>query len=170
MAATILCVEDEEDLRKDIVEELREAGYKTLEAENGKVALEAIIAEKPDLVLCDITMPVMDGHALLEELRINHPDKHELPFVFLSALADRDNLMKGKKLGVDDYLTKPVDYELLLAAVDSRLQHAQRVAEHRREQLVKVYKAAAEQVGHPAPEPASPTSGPRALRPQAVAP
>jgi CheY-like chemotaxis protein len=60
-------------------------------------------------VICDITMPVMDGHTLLSELRSNHPERSELPFLFLTALADRDNLVKGKKLGADDYLTKPVD-------------------------------------------------------------
>src|SRR3546814_8615026 len=138
MPVTILCVEDEEDLRRDIVEELREAGYLTIEAENGKVALQAIIARRPDLVLCDVTMPVMGGHALLEELRTNHPDKYDLPFLFLSALADRDSLVKGRKLGADDYLTKPVDYELLLAAVHSRLQHIRRISEPQQEQLVKV--------------------------------
>lgn len=148
MPGLILCVEDEEDLRKDIVEELHDAGYETIEAENGRVALEAIATRKPDLVLCDITMPVMDGHALLAEIRENHPDKVELPFLFLSALADRDSLIKGRKLGADDYLTKPVDYEMLLTAIESRLQHVHRLAERRRKQLVKVYKAAAEPSGH----------------------
>jgi CheY-like chemotaxis protein len=159
MPDLILCVEDEEDLRKDIVEELRDAGYEAIEAENGRVALEAIVAQKPDLVLCDVTMPVMDGHALLAEIRENHPDKCELPFVFLSALADRESLMKGRKLGADDYLTKPVDYEMLLAAVESRLQHVQRLAEHRRAQLVRVYKAAAEPGGHAVEAPKQPAGG-----------
>jgi DNA-binding response OmpR family regulator len=146
MAATILCVEDEEDLRKDIVEELRDAGYELLEAENGKIALETIIASKPDLVLCDISMPVMGGYELLEEIKSNHPDRCDLPFVFLTALADRSHIVMGKKLGADDYLTKPVDYELLLAAVEARLEHAQRVKERHKEQLVRVYKAAVEEL------------------------
>lgn len=144
MPATILCVEDEEDLRKDIVEELNDAGYATIEAENGKVALEAIIEHGPDLVVSDITMPIMDGHQLLEELRSNHPDKCDLPFLFLSALADREHLVKGKKLGADDYLTKPVDYEMLLVAVEARLEQAQRVNARQQEQLIKVFKAAKE--------------------------
>ncbi len=154
MTAMILCVEDEDDLRQDIVEELRDAGYETIEAENGKVALDAILQRKPDLVISDITMPVMDGHALLEELRANHPDKCDLPFLFLSALADREHLVKGKKLGADDYLTKPVDYEMLLVAVESRLERVQRASERQQEQLVKVYKAATEQAGQAAPQPA----------------
>ncbi|MGD1875898.1 MAG: response regulator [Kiloniellaceae bacterium] len=155
----ILCVEDEEDLRQDIVEELNDAGYTTIEAENGKVALEAIMTEKPDLVICDITMPVMDGHALLNEIRNNHPEKCDLPFLFLSALADRDNLVKGRKLGADAYLTKPVDYEMLLAAVESRLQSAQRVNARQQEQLVKVYKAAIESTARP-PSPPVPETAP----------
>ena len=158
MPGLILCVEDEEGLRKDIVEELHDAGYETIEAENGRVALEAIVTQKPDLVLCDITMPVMDGHRLLTEIRENHPDKCELPFVFLSALADRDSLMKGRKLGADDYLSKPVDYEMLLTVVGSRLRHVHRLAERRREQLVKVYKSAVEAGGHAVETPRMPES------------
>jgi len=162
MPGLILCIEDEEDLRKDIVEELRDAGYETAEAENGRIGLDAILARKPDLVLCDINMPVMDGHTLLAEIRQNHPDKVELPFIFLSALADRDNLMKGRKLGADDYLTKPVDYEMLLTAIESRLQHIHRLAERRREQLVKVYKAAAEPGAPAGDTPHQPADGPAA--------
>jgi CheY-like chemotaxis protein len=154
MTATILCVEDETDLRRDIVEELHDAGYETLEAENGKVALDTILNQKPDLVICDITMPVMDGHTLLSELRSNHPERSELPFLFLTALADRDNLVKGKKLGADDYLTKPVDYELLLAAVESRLTQFDRARKRQQEQLIKVYKAAVEEVSGSSPDPA----------------
>jgi len=157
MPGLILCIEDEADLRKDIVEELRDAGYETVEAENGRVGLDAILARKPDLVLCDINMPVMGGHTLLAEIRENHPDKVELPFIFLSALADRDSFMKSRKLGADDYLTKPVDYEMLLTAIESRLQHVHRLAERQREQLVKVYKAAAEPGGRVGERPNQPS-------------
>ena len=164
MGAVILCVEDEEDLRKDIVEELRDAGYETIEAENGKVALNAILERNPDLVISDITMPEMDGHALLEELRANHPDRCGMPFLFLSALAEREHLVKGKKLGADDYLTKPIDYELLLAAVESRLARVTQVAARQEEQLVKVYKAAVEQAGKvPAAPKAAPPKTPAAV-------
>jgi|GEM_PF-1558640 len=162
MAAVILCVEDEEDLRKDIVEELRDAGYQTIEAENGRIALDAILKSQPDLVISDITMPEMDGHALLEELRANHPDRCDMPFLFLSALAERDHLVKGKKLGADDYLTKPVDYELLLAAVESRLARVKQVAARQEEQLVKVYKAATEKATQMAPPPSAPSAAPAA--------
>lgn len=161
MGATILCVEDEEGLRKDIVEELREAGYEPIEAENGKIALEAIIAKKPDLVLCDISMPVMGGYELLEEIKANHPERYDLPFVFLTALADRSHVVMGKKLGADDYLTKPVDYEMLLATVEARLEQAERIKARHKEQLVKVYKAAVEELSKAAAtEPPNPPATP----------
>ncbi|MGF1630824.1 MAG: response regulator [Kiloniellaceae bacterium] len=155
MAARILCVEDEEDLRKDIVEELRDAGYSMLEAGNGKAALEVIAKGKPDLILCDISMPGMGGYELLEEIRANHPEHCDVPFIFLTALADRSHIMMGKKLGADDYLTKPVDYELLLATVEARLEHAARLKLHHKEQLIKVYKAAADELAQPAFAPAA---------------
>jgi len=169
MSATILCVEDEEGLRNDIVEELRQAGYQTLEAENGQVAFESIVKQKPDLVLCDIIMPVMNGHRLLAEVRATLPERCVLPFIFLSALTDRDSLMKAKGLDVDDYLTKPVDYELLLAAVASRLRRFQHIVKHQPDQPTKGYKAATERAVHAASEAATPTSSARALGPPAPA-
>lgn len=137
---TILCIEDEADIRQDIVEELRDAGYETLEAADGKEGLQAIREHDPDLVLCDITMPVMNGHEVLATLRQKHPEFAETPFVFLTALAQRDDVIAGRKLGVDDYLTKPIDYELLLVTVESRLQQAVRFANAKREQVSRLYR------------------------------
>ena len=151
MTAKILCIDDEPGLREDIVEELRDAGYETVEAGDGRAGLEAIIAQKPDLVLCDITMPVMDAHSLLKELRDKHPDQADLPFIFLSALADRDHVIVGKRLGADDYLTKPIDFELLLATVEARLGQIQRMETRKQAQLVKVFKAASQAAAAAAP-------------------
>ena len=111
---TILCIEDEPDIRESICEELVDAGFKVIEAGNGQEGLEAIQKHKLDLVLCDINMPVMDGSALLECLRKNFPELAEVPFVFLSANADRNFVIAGKELGADDYLTKPIDFDLLI--------------------------------------------------------
>jgi len=123
----ILCVEDEVGLRSDIVEELQDAGYETLESDNGEEGLKTILEDRPDLVLCDITMPGMSGHQLLTTLRENHPQFSTVPFLFLSALADRNDIVVGKDLGADDYLTKPVDYDILLATVRSRLEQVERM-------------------------------------------
>jgi DNA-binding response OmpR family regulator len=120
--ATILCVEDEDHIREDMAELMEKAGHKALQACDGKVALEMILEHKPDLVVSDITMPVMDGRALLMELRENHPAFADLPFIFLSALADQKDVCEGLKLGADDYLTKPLNFEMLLATVQSNLR------------------------------------------------
>ncbi len=137
----ILCVEDEADIRSDIVEELRDAGYETVEAANGREGLEAIEKRKPDLVLCDITMPQMTGYQMLTALRDNHPEYADLPFVFLSALADRKDILAGRQMGADDYVTKPVDFEMLLATVESRLRQVARMEARKQRHLVKLYCA-----------------------------
>ena len=141
MATTlILCVEDEPDIRGDIAEELRDAGYETVEAANGREGLQAMTEHKPDLVLCDITMPVMNGYEMLTALRDDHPDFADLSFVFLSALADRKDIIAGRQLGADDYATKPVDFEMLLATVESRLRQVARMQTRKQRHLVKLYR------------------------------
>ena len=139
--ATILCVEDEMDLRHDIVEELRGAGHDVIEAENGEKGLEAILTCRPDLVLSDITMPVMNGYELMRAIRSEHPEIAEMPFIFLSALADKQHIVSGRKLGADDYLVKPIDYDLLLATVESRLASIARMKARKEDQLVRLYTA-----------------------------
>lgn len=80
--ATILCIDDEDNIREDIAELMESAGHKALQACDGKVALEMIVENSPDLVVSDITMPVMDGRELLEELRNNHPKLASVPFIW----------------------------------------------------------------------------------------
>jgi len=124
---TILCVEDEADLRSDIVEELVSAGYHVVEAGNGREALLELEAVRPDLILCDITMPELGGYELMAQLRADRPDLAEVPFIFLTALGDRADVLNGKRAGADDYLVKPVDYDDLLATIRSRLRLVERV-------------------------------------------
>lgn len=114
---TILCVEDEDDIRNLLVEEISEAGFTTLEASNGKQALELIISKWPDIVVCDITMPEMNGHQLFAEVQMNHEQLANIPFIFLTALSDKDNMVTALKAGAADYLTKPVDFDLLMAKI-----------------------------------------------------
>lgn len=134
---TVLCVEDEADLRSDIVEELLSAGYRVVEAGNGREALLELETMRPDLILCDITMPELGGYELMAMLRTNRPDLAEVPFVFLTALADRAEVLNGKNAGADDYLVKPVDFDDLLATIKSRLRLVERV---RRSQLVDLQR------------------------------
>lgn len=123
----ILCVEDEEALRGDIAEELVEAGYRVIEATDGEDALAQLEAVRPDLILCDISMPGMDGYGLLRQMQERAEDYADIPFIFLSALTDRREVVKGKLLGADDYLTKPIDFDLLLATVHARLRQVTRI-------------------------------------------
>jgi CheY-like chemotaxis protein/DNA-binding CsgD family transcriptional regulator len=124
---TILCVEDEADLRCDIVEELAAAGYRVVEAGDGREALRKLETVRPDAILCDITMPELGGYELMARLRADRPDLAEVPFIFLTALADRADMLSGKNAGADDYLVKPVDYDDLLATIKSRLRLVDRV-------------------------------------------
>lgn len=123
----ILCVEDERRLRANIVEELRETGYAVIEADDGEAALELLNQHSPDLVLCDITMPRMGGYELLNIVRGREPSLANVPFVFLTALSDRAAVIEGKSAGADDYLTKPIDFDLMLATIRSRLDQVVRI-------------------------------------------
>jgi DNA-binding NarL/FixJ family response regulator len=124
----ILCVEDDRDTASLICEELVDRGLEVCVAHNGRDGLTAILKEPPDLVLCDIGMPGMSGFDLLERLTSMEPRFESMPFVFLTALGDHDNEIKGWQLGADDYLTKPVDYDVLAAVISARLARVARSA------------------------------------------
>ena len=122
----ILCVEDDRDTASLICEELVDRGLEVCVAHNGRDGLAAIFKEPPDLVLCDIGMPGMSGFELLEKLTSMEPRFESMPFVFLTALGDHDNDIKAWQLGADDYLTKPVDYDVLAAVITARLARVAR--------------------------------------------
>lgn len=123
---TILCVEDEDDLRSDLAEELEAANYHVLQASDGREALALLEQHRPDLVLCDITMPGLGGYDVLKAMR-EHGGMADVPFIFLTALAERNDVLTGKQAGADDYLVKPIDYEILLATIAARLAQVARV-------------------------------------------
>lgn len=117
----ILVIEDARDLRDDVVEMLNMEGFEAVGAENGMVGLEQARAHKPDLIVCDIMMPEMDGYEVLEQLRKN-PRTASIPFIFLTARTDRLNVRHGMVLGADDYLTKPFLVSELLDSIHSQLK------------------------------------------------
>ncbi|WP_436639428.1 response regulator [Microbaculum sp. FT89] len=125
--AIILCVEDEAELLSDLAEELTEAGYLVIAAESGEQALSRLETTRPDLILCDIGLPGLDGYAVLETVRARHPDLAEAPFLFLTALASPREIIQGKQAGADDYLVKPIDYDLMLATIEARLRQVNRI-------------------------------------------
>src|ERR1700740_2804442 len=120
-AKKILCIEDDRETAALIAEELVDRGYAVTVAHDGREGLAAILRTMPDLVLSDISMPVMSGFELLERLIALAPRFATMPFVFLTALTDRDNELKGRQLGADDYVTKPIDFELLATIISARL-------------------------------------------------
>jgi DNA-binding NarL/FixJ family response regulator len=118
---TILCVEDDKETAALIAEELVDRGYAVTLAHDGREGLAAILKTMPDLVLSDISMPVMSGFEVLERLIGLAPRFEKMPFVFLTALTDRDNELKGRRLGADDYVTKPIDFDVLDTIIAARL-------------------------------------------------
>jgi CRP-like cAMP-binding protein/FixJ family two-component response regulator len=117
----ILLVEDNSEVRENTAEILELAGYDVLTAENGKVGVEKAVKESPDLIICDIMMPVLDGYGTLHMLSKNEKTAH-IPFIFLTAKAERSDMRKGMEMGADDYITKPFDDIELLNAIESRFK------------------------------------------------
>jgi len=122
----ILCIEDDRETATLIAEELAERGYEVATAYDGAAGFAAIFKTMPDLILCDISMPVMSGFEVLEHLTNIAPRFGNMPFLFLTALTDRNNELRGRQLGADDYVTKPVDFDLLAAIITARLAHVAR--------------------------------------------
>ncbi|MGE6354895.1 response regulator [Flavobacterium sp. NPDC079362] len=117
----ILIIEDNDNIRENVVEILELSGYEVFEANNGKTGVEIALKMKPDIVLCDIMMPELDGYGVLHILQKN-PETQTIPIIFLTAKAERVDIRKGMELGVDDYLTKPFDDLELLRAIEARLK------------------------------------------------
>jgi len=121
---SILVIDDNQGIRENTAEILELAGYKTFTAENGKKGIELAIAQKPELIVCDIMMPELDGYGVLHLLKKN-TDTENIPFVFLTAKTERSDFRKGMEMGADDYITKPFTEIELLNAVETRLKKAE---------------------------------------------
>ncbi|MBD2680075.1 MULTISPECIES: response regulator [Nostoc] len=124
---TILIIEDEEQIRENIEEILQLSDFKTLMASNGKIGLEIAKTKLPDLIICDIMMPELDGYSVLAALRKNEATMN-IPLIFVTAKAERSDFRQGMEIGADDYLTKPFTTEELLKAIATRL-HKQSVVQ-----------------------------------------
>lgn len=120
----IVLIEDNKDMRENIAEILELSNYKVFPAPNGKKGVELVQKEKPDLIICDIMMPVLDGYGVLHILSKSE-ETASIPFIFLTAKAERSELRKGMEMGADDYVTKPFDDIELLNAIESRLRKAE---------------------------------------------
>ncbi len=120
----VLVIEDNKAVRENIAEILSMANYKTLSAENGKIGIEVATKETPDIIICDIMMPELDGYGVLHMLNKN-PKLSAIPFIFLTAKADRSDFRKGMEMGADDFITKPFDDIELLNAIETRLKKSE---------------------------------------------
>lgn len=119
----ILLIEDNEDVRETTAEILELADYEVSTAENGKVGVELAKAKKPDLIICDIMMPDLDGYGVLRILSKN-TETANIPFIFLTAKAEKSDMRKGMNMGADDYITKPFEEAELLEAIETRLKRS----------------------------------------------
>jgi DNA-binding NarL/FixJ family response regulator len=115
----ILIIEDERHTRENLATILQMEGYLPLTASDGQAGVASAVQERPDLILCDVTMPKLDG-GVLAALR-QDPRTAAVPFIFLTAKGDRPDVRTGMNLGADDYLTKPASAEEVIAAVETRL-------------------------------------------------
>lgn len=121
---TILLIEDNADIRENLAEILELANYKVHTAADGQEGVTAALAHGPDLIICDIMMPVLDGYGVIHMLQ-KKPETYNIPFIFLTAKAERAEIRKGMELGADDYITKPFNSTELLNAVESRLRKSE---------------------------------------------
>jgi DNA-binding NarL/FixJ family response regulator len=120
----ILVIEDEPAMRANLHDILEMEGFRPLLAANGREGIAAAQREKPDLILCDVMMPELDGHGVLKALR-EHESTAHVPFIFLTARGEHADVRTGMNLGADDYLIKPVRVDDLMAAIEARLERAQ---------------------------------------------
>jgi DNA-binding NarL/FixJ family response regulator len=122
----ILVIEDQAPMRRNIALMLEMEGYEVLTAENGRVGVDTARQKRPDLIICDVMMPELDGHGVVQTLR-GEDATATLPFIFLTARSDKADVRIGMNFGADDYLVKPVAREDLLAAVEVRLARAEAI-------------------------------------------
>ena len=119
----VLVIEDEPEMRRNLLTVLRLEKFQVVAAQNGRVGVDLAKKEKPDIVLCDVMMPELDGYGVLQRLR-DDPATAATPFIFLTAKGEKSDVRSGMNLGADDYLTKPVAKADLLAAITTRLARA----------------------------------------------
>jgi DNA-binding response OmpR family regulator len=124
----VLCIDDDRETAGLIAEELVDRGFHVSTAYDGEQGFQAIMETQPDLVLADVSMPNMSGFDLLQRLTGIAPRFSSMPFVYLTALSDRANELKGRQLGADDYITKPVDFDILESIITARLARVARTA------------------------------------------
>ena len=129
----LLLIEDDATVRENTAELLELSNYEVVTARNGKMGIEKALEEKPDIIVCDIMMPEIDGYGVLQALS-KDPETINIPFIFLSAKTEHKDIRKGMDLGADDYLTKPFEEDELLSAIESRLAKVEILKSYKKEE------------------------------------
>ena len=127
MKKKILIIEDQPEVRENIAELLELSNYNPITAENGKIGVKKALEEQPELILCDIMMPEMDGYEVLY-LISKRPEIASTPFIFLTAKSEKADFRKGMNMGADDYITKPFEEMELLGAIERRLNKYEKLS------------------------------------------
>ncbi len=143
----ILVIEDEAPIRENIVEMLELEGFEVMGAGDGRAGLHRVLDFRPDLIICDISMPELDGYGVLFALR-QRPETASIPFMFLTAHAERGQLRYGMELGADDYITKPFTFEELRTAVETRLKRHATVIRMAEQELKQARQSLIRMVSH----------------------
>ena len=134
--AKILCVEDEQDIRENIAEVLRDEGFDVIEAENGNKGFKAFSEHKPHLIVSDIMMPELDGYGLLKKVRADKTTRNKnIPFIFLTALGQKEDIIKGVDLSANDYLIKPIDFDLLIAKAKEKTTNSIQLEQNQKKKI-----------------------------------
>lgn len=121
--ARIILIEDEQDIRDDIAEVLEDAGHEVITAKNGRLGLQLIKFQTPDLVICDMIMPEMTGSEVIGALHMEQPELANIPFIFISALAGAQDVKDSLGLGACDYIIKPIDFDQLITSVNKHIEY-----------------------------------------------
>jgi len=133
----ILCVEDEAEIRENICEILEDEGFVVFSADNAQNGYQQLIDHSPDIIISDILMPKIDGYKFLEMIRSN-PKHHNVPFIFLSALGQKSDMIKGINLSANDYLIKPVDFDLMIAKIKEKITTKNKIDELHKNRLTNI--------------------------------
>ncbi|HIK13472.1 MAG TPA: hybrid sensor histidine kinase/response regulator [Oscillatoriaceae cyanobacterium M33_DOE_052] len=145
--AKILVIEDEEPIRENLLELLAAENFQAIGAPNGKEGIILAQLEKPDLVICDIMLPELDGYEVLSYLRKN-ADTEMIPLIFLTSQAERENIRQAMNLGADDYITKPWQSQELLGSIASRLQKHSLWQQHTQQELDSLRQSISNSLPH----------------------
>lgn len=137
----ILCIDDEIIMLKAVSIVLREFGHDVAVATNGEDGLKKLPEFKPELIICDVSMPGMDGFEFLKAIRGKHPELADIPFIYMSARIDHRDIIESLDLGADDFIKKPPDMELLAAKVNAHLRQVSRMKIKKEKEQIKLYKS-----------------------------